>query len=529
MPPSAPRTQVPPITIKDFTPGIADEPSVSYPPGQATRTNTFRCIASPSGALQPLFNLVSYYVGLDWNGGTPEGGAYVVDGFYAAGPLIPTGGDVTGSNRPHELWLGTEYTTATDRVHHLERLLVDEDPMSRETIKTVTTSLGDEDPTVLNGWGMTFVVAAWSPPFTGVDSYVVTFPDDTVPTTNTPFDILASGTPSGVSLVDQQCLIICHQNRIIIRRETVYGHGEDQVWATTEDLFHTDANDPSNYNGPQAFVPENPDGYSVMGAMSASELFALKESGGLIIQGDIENPRVVNLPMVTGAGDGGAYTRMGFMYAGTSTGLWVWPHGDTSNHLSTLLYPDFYKIAPELLVAQRYQWDCADNYVFLSNNFVYDTDTQSFWRLDDESLYQFRFMAHRLQWLYGAVSTYVDTELAAPVVIYSYDMTVPARSFSWQSHPLWSTIDRDVDIRQLSIRASGVGTVTVTISCINAQPRSQMFEVNSNIPFLQTQNFSIKGQAMTVLIESDGDTTDAPTVYEVNLYPSDRQSIANVT
>ncbi len=154
MPPKQPRTQVPPISITDFSPGIMDEPSTSYPPGAATRANTFRCISSQSGALEPMFKLVTFYNGVDWNDGAPEGGgSYVVDGFFAAGPLIPTSVDVVPSDRPHELWLGVEYTTDTDRVHNLERLLVDEQPFTRETIKTVTT--GDTTQ-ALNGWGMTF-------------------------------------------------------------------------------------------------------------------------------------------------------------------------------------------------------------------------------------------------------------------------------------------------------------------------------------------------------------------------------------
>ncbi len=522
-----------------------DEPSTSYPPGAATRQNTFKCISSQSGALEPMFRLVTYYNGVDYNGGAPQGGgSYVVDGFYAAGPLIPTGMDVTVSDRPHELWLGVEYTTDTQRIHNLERLLVDELPFTRETIITKTVA---DTTQALNGWGMTFaatranqefpekpgipiVVAAWSPPFTGVGGYAITFPHSTTPTSNTPFDILSEGAPGGDgdNLLNQQVLVVCHQNRIILRRETTYGHGVDQIWATTEDLFHTDANNPAIYNGPQAFVPENPDGYGVMAAMSASELFAVKQSGGLFIQGDIENPHVRNLPMVTGGGDGGAYTRMGFMYGGSSTGLWVWPHGDTSDHLSQLLEPDFYQIPDEVpLVAQRYQWDCADNYVFLSYNWVYDTDVKSFWRLDDPDLYQFRWMAHRLQWLYGAVDRY---EADALTCIYSYDMTKAATSFKWQSHPLWSTIDRTVDIRDVSVRASGTGTVTITLSALGVTPKSQVFEFSSDIPFLQRQAFSIRGQAMTVLIESQGaDDGDAPTVYEINLQPSDRAAIPSVT
>lgn len=532
------------VRIDDFTPGIADRPGTNYPPGQAQPVGTWRCWASKSGALQPLFEPSTSYTGLPSSiqASDPDSGLFVVSGFFAAGPVIPIGG--TQTERGHELFLGTEFCDGGNRKLYVERINVFEAAIEHETIKSVSHADANTDP---NGWGMSWgmtrmttvttptpdevgipvLMFAWSDLFTGEDGFVNIFPHTDTPTTNSTYTLVGSGAP--VTSVDKQRLAICHQGRIVMREETVYDHGDNPggggtvtKWATTEDLYWTGVNDPTELFGPFQFVPENPDGYSVMGAMSANELFGLKQSGGVMLAGDLDEPTITNLPMVAGAGEGGVYTRLGFIYGGTTGGLWVWPHGDTSQHLSQQMNPDFYLIVPEYLLAQKYQWDCAEHFVFLSNNWVLDTDTGAYWRLEDYDLQRYRFMAHKGYFLYGAVSSYTADDRTC---IYSWDMRIPATSYQWVSHPLWSTIDKRVKLREITARVSGTGTVVITVESLEGESDTCTVTSASDTPTLTRAPVSVDGTCLTVTIESEGDI--APTVLEVNLAVQDAPHTAS--
>lgn len=517
------------LTLDDFKPGIADRPAKAYPPGQATRENTYRCHSTASGGLEPLYQVDTVYGGNDYAATSVDGLFYIV-GLYAAGPVISLATETT--DHAHELLVATEWLDGSYRNMGVDRWRVYEDtgPLVKETVDVIGSGSGrvrvPDASTTFAGWGMTFgstrqnqttpatvgkpvVAMAWSSlAAANSGGFVGIFPNDTAPTVSGIYRI------NGSTFNDRHLLVTCHQGRLVIREETTYSHGATTSWATTEDLFYTDVNDPDSANGPFQFVPEQPDGYSVLVPMSADELFMLKQSGGVMLAGSLADPTIVNLPMVAGAGTGGVACRLGVIYGSTQTGLWVWPHGDTSNHLSPQMFPDFYLLDAEPLVGQRYQWEQMENMVFLSNNFIYDTDTQAFWRLEDPDVIQTRFMTRRLNWLYGSKTSFSTAEADA---VWSWDVTTPATAYSWQSQPLWSTIDRRMDMREITGRFTGTGNVIVRLTTASGEHTEASFDVDGTVPVLQRRTISLQGTAIQVRIISDGGFGGvAPTVDELN-------------
>lgn len=515
------------ITIQDWTPGIADNVGFQWPPGQAQRTNTYRCRASRSGALIPGPKQDYTRSGTDFNGANPTAsGKYYCAGIYTPGPLIPSGGGAADAQgRFHEFWIATEYAMLTPtKERRLQRIRQFEAAPTTDLI--VTQSLASAaDPT--SAWGCTFAqtransAAATTPgiPVLAIGwgsnaaggSVVYEYPDDTTPTLNPPF--LVSSSPA---------MITTHQGRFVLRIITAYSRGVGGAWSTTEDLRWAPVNNPHGaLSVLQAFYPENTDGYSLMASMSANELFMLKESGGVVAVGDLDSPFITNLPMVPGNASGlgcpGIRAPVGFMYP-TQTGLWLWQHGDGAQHMSPNLLGTFWQTGvDEAFLANAYTWCSVSNFVFLSNNFYYDTDTGGFWRLEDPAVMQFRWMANFRNFIYGARASYTHDDLT---LIRGYNILSNATSYSFQSFPLMETLDTLVEVREVTLRVKGIGTVAITLTNQNGQTFAKTFTfADASFPHLQQSNVgrgingSFQGDNITYRIESTGTGgNEAPTV-----------------
>lgn len=527
--PAAPPAPLTPIVFNDFRPGIADLPGMSYPPEQAQRTNTYRCLANKSGALVPgPRRNTTALAGTHFEAANPSvSGYYVIIGLYAAGPVQTVGGIASTSGFTHELWVAVEYLDGGNRKLKLERRRMFESPITSDLIRDI--SRADASTSTLC-WGMTFgtsrsnkaaptvpgipiVAAGWGSIANTADSFVIVFPNDTTPTLDAEFDVQTG----------QQVLICTHQGRVVIRRQSAYRHGVAAGWNPTEDLQWTAVNNPGSLGSLTNFVPENPDGYSLMIPMSANELFALKSSFGVVMQGDLDNPIIINLPMVPGTyiGQSGVVTPIGVLYGNPQSGVWSWSHGDSAKLLSLQLLPTFWQLPEGIYIAQQYQWACISNLAFLSNNWILDTDTAGWWRLEDDTILATRFLTRdwTSQYLYGSLTHYTNTSDA---VAYQWDMTLGAPTFSFQSHPLWQSIDRDIAIKEVELIAQGQGSITLTLTVLDNTVRSDKILLeNTGFPERFRRNFKVQGRYMKLRIEADSGSTsvNAPTVFEVILHP----------
>lgn len=525
----------PSIRFSDFSPGIRDNPGADYPPGTATNTNTTRCISNPGGALVPMPRRSTIIPGKDWLSGNPAGGSYMISGMFATGPVTPLTGTFSGAAA--ELFLASEYINGGNRNFNLERIRYDESPLVRETIKNVSLADATADT---SGWGITWgvtrsnkaapttppavpiVVVAWAPARGGTSAnwFVLTLPDDATPTSSTPYVLPA---------VAAQPLIAVHQGRIVIYEVTAYGHGANTAWSTSEDVQFTDPFNPSIRSAFENFVPENPNGYAFMSAMSANELFALKRNGGVVITGDLADPLVTNLPMVPGTTEQQrpAYSIQGLVYGSRYSGVWVWAHSDGAQHLSQYMNPDFWFITPDpILIGCRYQFDSLERWVLVPNNWIYNTDTNAWWRLDDTSYATVRYFSRFDTFIYGAVTTYTHSALNA---IYTWDLTVKSRAYTWQSQPVWAVLDRVLEVREIVLEAQGQGTVTVTtFGRTGTAVNSAITLANTGYPERIRVNHTNKcfGLQVKIAADSGSDSIDAPTVFAVDVLYRKQEHLA---
>lgn len=528
-------SELPPIVFSDFTPGIADLPGVSYPATQATRENTYRCIANPSGSLTPAPRQDYTLAGNDFDAADPQNG-YFCSGIYVSSPILPGSGSADAEGRAHELWIATEWDTSAagnTKKRRLERYRQFESAPTRETIYTNddATSLGigtatacvfaqtranHAAPTTV---GIPVLAISWYAD-KAANSINYEYPDDTTPTLNTPYAVHTS-----------QALVVTHQGRFVYRFISAYDHGVNGKYATTEDLKWSNPNDPqAALTVLQTFYPEQADGYALMASMSANELFCLKEQGALVLVGDLNLPTVTNLPMVEGSGfmpqGSGLRTPLGFLYAGRS-GLRSWTHGDTSELISPAMDHRFHTIETEveLYGGQSYSWYYVGGLCFLGNNFIYDTRTKSFWRLEDEDDIRLRWMTGARKWVYGAKSTFSHEDTS---LIRGWNLDDGATSFSWQSHPIWESVDRVVAVDEIELIAQGHGRVKLSLTDIKGNTRYELFDlVDTGFPERFRSSFAIHGKYLQLRIEADSgdDTHDAPTIYGVTIHPSVRQPI----
>jgi hypothetical protein len=555
MPPPQRSTSLDPIAFKDFSPGIADNPGVSYQPETATRANTWRCIANRSGALVPLpWRTEPFTVPTP---STDPNAPYAVNGLYAP-PIgvFPTVLFHLGDEYPaHELMVGIQWDenigsgptahqnlyrvrryeqplgTAFDLIHSATPY-----PMPASFIPSGmgfgTTRSNQADHTIV---GTPVVVALWCSGF--ASGYLLCFPDDQHATTNTPYVKFSEPT----FLLD----MCCHQGRTIVQEATAYNQGVDTTTFMGENLLWSKVNTFSDWTPnadpavaihafPQAFVPENPSGYAFMAAMSANELFAVKLNGAVNVVGDLDNPTVVSLPMVAGSeiSHTPAICELGVVYGSRTSGVWLWPHGDTSQLLSPRMIPDFWAITPgsddDAFGGVAYQFARCDDWVLVPNNWIFDTNLKSWWRLEDPDVAQIRLFTSMSHFIYGSESFYSPAD-NQPIHLWKREDKGP--TYSWQSHPIWQSVADIVNVNEIEVIAEGQGTITVTLTALNGDHHSITLALaNCGYPERFREAFAIQGTYLQLRIEVDSGIplyAPAPTVYSVTLYPFSEQPVGH--
>jgi hypothetical protein len=252
--------------------------------------------------------------------------------------------------------------------------------------------------------------------------------------------------------------------------------------------------------------------------MSANELYAIKTIGAMYATGDLNDPTIVSLPMVIGSEllHAPVITGQGTVYGSRTSGVWVWPHGDNASLLSPQMNPDFWAVTPgsdlDDFGGITYQFSRCDEWLLIPNNWLYDTNINSWWRLEDENELQIRYFTSLSHFIYGSESFYTNSNNHP---VHEWIRENKATSYSWQCHPLWETVDTLVDIRQVTIRAQGEGSIVLTLTG-ETSTSEVTFIVNSTLPTLLRQNIRLQDSNVAVKMFVTGEE-EAPTIYECNV------------
>jgi hypothetical protein len=518
------------IDLDDFTPGIysASAIAVSGPPntvpgpfaaplGSADASETWQCIGLPGGGLGPLPAMTEDFT------------------LAALGITQPPAGQVgwiggllnTGVTVDDELLVAIEYQTGGNNVYYLFSGVVGTAIGNQlYTSSTATPSGGG-----IGGSPYMFATrVASANPTTTIGAEVIAvlyanqgrillYPDPANPTVVGIKDI------SGVT---NAMAIFGHQNRICAFMNVPYSWPTPTTVDTNNDAInYTDPPNSETWPGSTpdvVFIAEFPFGYGAFGSMNAGELFLVKcRGGGVIIQGDVNNPNVLWLPGVAptgvwfGHGDSGLN---GFYYCAEHDGCYVWGGGNVSQKVSAQLDDTFYIVSNEILsrcfhyFAKRW-----NNWMLFSNNYLFDETTGGWWRLlnpSTASLFHYTEGFSRNQ-LYAAVTQVTgDTT----VFLYKFDKTVPASSWQWQSLPIRVSEDRTVNIREIVVRYSnpygGSGTFTLQLSAIDSagnviNAQAFTWDIAVNRPQMQRLNLGgYYSEDVTVRVSAQANTPGEP-------------------
>lgn len=291
------------------------------------------------------------------------------------------------------------------------------------------------------------------------------------------------------------------------------------------------------------FGEEKPDRTGAMASITADEIIFIKDRGGaVIVRGDLDNPTVVQQPYVEsthGARNIPASTPIGLVY-GTRNGVYVWEGGDTTKHLSPQIDGWFWNHADLEYLAQRGRFSWWNPWVAIPNNFLYDTRTNAWWRIDSSENTGVAVNAYD-------VSNETNRLYAFPFKLSADNATMwwtatpdsLADTYSWKSQPLYQSRKRVLTVQELHLTVTPgsitPATITVTLSGFDqygvpATPVVTEFTTtgNTNTQLLHkivSPNF----QAINcqVLIETNSNDTDepAPKVQSVGIVVAERMKV----
>ena len=543
--------------ISDFSPGIHQIVAPTRPPGAAQAEGTYRCRSADGGALVPLPRRKESIAGLTSKLThsvssilTPE---FRIIGVHAAGPVYSPNQayQLYGSEQSNtELFVAVEYwREGGDLDHQHMRVLRLNHHTGFNQWRSVWSSSNQVEPynaraipptadfvtgrsnnTDPDQAGPTVTVAC-------VYGNVFMYPDDSNPsgesTRRLPGD--RSFTDGLLSCVN----IVGHQGRIVGFPLAVTWHGSGAWWVGNEQMWWTKVNNyrelADQLSGKLYWINvgfEDPSGYQAMASLTADELFMVKSKGGaVVLRGSMNNFTAVNYPYIRSAGfslNKGTTTPLGFAYPVDASGLWVWAGGEASEHVSKQLEPDFWRppvVAPatDPSPAQflHYPTQCANwgEWTALPNNWIWDTDFGGFWRIEDpDDVVLHRWTADWRSRRAFATPSGVRTN--SDVAVYAYDKSELAATYHWHSHPLSATMDREVELREVVVVASGVGEIHVrAYSATDQVGETKTFVVNGtpSRPTIQRQGYAVNGAMLTFALEvrADNPFNAAPTVHEI--------------
>lgn len=538
------------VTINDFSPGIqqrVNRTGATVAPSNriaADVANTYRCIALPGGGLGPLpINGQSYLPAPPALPSDSSLGAITVTGFFVAGNVYVT--PVTGLT-PSEFHFGYEWVNSTAHVRHFvwSRHRMWETTPTITILKTINSTevspvnnfrrcwfmAGRADPSNPLNPGVPIVYAAWYVSTGALEKFWSVYPSPSSPGTDTVVDVSTS------LAVDY---MFAHQNRSVIFEQKPWLHGSVGAWAGDEQVWFTNVNLVTvQPTVAQVYGQETYGGYNFGISTNANEaLFVKVHGGGYVVRGDLSGSNtIVHLPSLAGAGLQGvtpAWCPAGLVYV-SSDGANLWAGGEQSQAISYQLENNFWDVSTgtvnstaktflNLFLNSRGECTQWGDWVVMPNNWLYDYRTNSWWRLEDPTVFQGVWW--QTDWngtLWGALP-YND---GVTPVARSWDKTTAARSFSWQSEPIPVTMDRDIVIREVLCTAQGNGTVTITVTGLNGATTLTTMTYASSIPVKLRANMDdVHATHCQIQIVSNGGSNPAPVVYEVALGYHDAATI----
>lgn len=314
---------------------------------------------------------------------------------------------------------------------------------------------------------------------------------------------VAAGTSNAVSRYISDIpgfLAIAHQGRIVMASHASrrFGNVNVNIYSLIDRLYYSPPYNPSlcaaltspatTYGPPHYETSiagdENIAPIGVLASLTASELLIVKwAGGGVLMRGDMDNFEAIAMPFIEstyGVRHHGVGTPMGFAY-GSRNGVFVWPHGsETTEKISKQLPGFFWNHAvidsdtgeqiPYVGNRGRFAW--WNPYLCVPNNFLYNAEGKSWWRLDDAGTLAVEpFSVYQVDPANGHLIAFPYRYNPGVTLKWAeYDQDILRSNYSWQSHPLVETREVEFNVKEVEVTLSQAepfaGGHTVTVTCI---------------------------------------------------------------
>lgn len=351
-------------------------------------------------------------------------------------------------------------------------------------------------------------------------------------------------------------IAVHHQNRLLLFATSL---AQDALiglsGGTIEKYFRYPTNRTVQYNNeylpawaadtdPEASkdIDELLTGTGAVVSMNSNELFiVMNTGGGVVVRGDIAFGQTVSLPGVDstyGAANRGVVTSLGYVY-GSRDGIFAWNGADASEHLSPQLGRTWFWNLISNLNDYRYpstvkgKFGYRHPYVYVTNNWVMDIRTRSWWRLIPPSTERDYFAYETsVNGNVYAINSYLTPTEPRPIYdVYTHDRGTS--SYRWISQPLIRTRSNELRFREVRVTAVGKSDISVTLVGINGVRETVDFPAagfsNSRARTLSAP-CRIDAEDVTVVVNVDSGDEDIPaaTIHRIAFGYADRHSVENV-
>lgn len=351
------------------------------------------------------------------------------------------------------------------------------------------------------------------------------------------------------------CLLVAHQGRMVALTRTLKQTGEltggSEEWGIiSESVSYSPIQDFYGQLGfgcfeTAQFAEEKPFRSGVVASITADEIIFIKDrEGAVLVRGDLDNPTVVQLPYVEsthGAYSIPAKTNFGLVY-GTINGIYVWEGGESARYISPQMEGWFWNHDVTLnYLGNRGRFAWWNPWVVVPNNFVYDSRSESWWRLDTPtntrvscSVAEVVNTGNRLYLFPHKIAA------SASPMWYTATPDVLSDTYTWQSQPLVESRTRVMTVQEVHLvvtpASTHAGSVTVTLSGFDKNgvavtPVSTVFTLAANInPQMIHKDVVANFQAthIQVRIEANSNNTavPAPKVHSIGIATAERARVA---
>lgn len=528
------------IDIDDFTPGLYNASPIAAaspaftpgpfpaPVGAADASQTYQCLALPGGGIGPGPGLVASFSLSDLGITDPPSTGYiagwVMTDLVLNDEIVVTIEYQSGGNNHVRVWESTFQSPSSNLLFTLVQATPAGGGVSGSPYP-FATRVAASNPTTTIG---NIVIAI---PISDSGD-IILYPDPAAPGSIGIHDFMS--TIANI-LFGHQNRICCLQAVTLTWPITAVANGN------TDAINYTDPPNSETFPGTSpstVFVAEEPFGYGAVGSMNAGELFMVKNrGGGVVVQGDINNPTVTYLPGVKSTGPiygHGDSDGIGFYYCVDMGGAYVWSGGSGSSKISQQLDDNFF-VPANVVPSRFFNYFCKrwGRWMLFSNNWMYDSILGSWWRLLNPATAS----------LFGYDEAFVPSQLYANInqvagtgtkCFYKFDDEVPTSSWQWQNLPIRVSEDRFVDVREVLIRYSnpygGTGTFSFVVSAIDAGGNVQSaatFTYLSAVarPTMQRLNLRAQAEDVTIRIVATANTAGqpAPAIHSISVGYDTRQ------